>query len=81
MLAHLDKLKYLDYAMVDRVEVTLAHEQYQDELEEFKEKKMLEDATKKREMEVEESTRLSKEANVYIIEVTYLEGPVKTKKA
>ena len=55
--------------MVDALEVTLAHEQYQDELEEFKEKKMLDDATKKREMELEESNKISKEANVYIIEV------------
>ena len=71
-MAHLDKLKYLDYAMVDAVEVTLAHEQYQDELEEFKEKKMLDDATKKREMELEERNKISKEANVYIIEVSTL---------
>lgn len=69
MLSHLDRLKYLDYALIDKTEVTLAREQYQDELEEYKEKKMLSDAARKREMELASASTVLEQANVLIIEV------------
>ncbi|KAG6577882.1 Leucine-rich repeat-containing protein 48 [Phytophthora cinnamomi] len=37
LLAHLEKLQYLDYALVDENETVQAREQYQDELEELRE--------------------------------------------
>lgn len=68
VLAHLDKLKYLDYTLLDEQEVTQAREQYQDELEEYKEKKILDAATKKREVEMRNHMALLKQANIYIID-------------
>lgn len=64
-------MKYLDYVLVDNTEAQLAKEQYQDELEEFKEKKMLVDAAKKREKDMDEQIRVLKEANVYIVETLF----------
>jgi hypothetical protein len=46
ILAYLDKIKFLDYGMVSKEEIQTAKEQYQDELEEWKEVKAVEDAAK-----------------------------------
>ncbi|RHY29957.1 hypothetical protein DYB32_004744 [Aphanomyces invadans] len=69
VLAHLDKLKYLDYSLVDMAEVVQAREQYQDELEEMKEVKAIEDAALARELEYKQYNVMLKEANVNLLEV------------
>jgi len=46
ILAYLEKIKFLDYGMVSKEEIQTAKEQYQDELEEWKEVKAVEDAAK-----------------------------------
>lgn len=68
LLAHLDKLQYLDYALVDSAETLQAREQYQDELEELKEVKAIEDATRAREVEQEKYLAVLKDANVILLE-------------
>lgn len=68
VLAHLDRLKYLDYMGLDVAEVTQAREQYQDELEEFREKQLVDVASAKREQEMQQRVTLLREANVYVIE-------------
>ncbi|ETO60728.1 hypothetical protein F444_21119 [Phytophthora nicotianae P1976] len=68
LLAHLDKLKYLDYALVDDNETVQAREQYQDELEELKEVKAIEDAALAREVEQQKYLSMLKDANVIILE-------------
>lgn len=72
MLAHLDKLQYLDYALVDSNEAIQAREQYQDELEEMKEVKAIEDAALAREAEQIKYLAMLKDANVITLEVRWL---------
>lgn len=69
LLAHLEKLQYLDYALLDNNETMQAREQYQDELEEMKEVKAIEDAAMAREIEQQKYLGMLKEANVIILEV------------
>lgn len=69
LLAHLDKLQYLDYALVDSNEAIQAREQYQDELEEMKEVKAIEDAALAREAEQIKYLAMLKDANVITLEV------------
>ncbi|OQS01302.1 hypothetical protein ACHHYP_01377 [Achlya hypogyna] len=59
VLAHLDKLKYLDYSLVDMAE---------DELEEMKEVKAIEDAALAREADHAKYTQVLKDANVIVLE-------------
>ncbi|KAG7382897.1 Dynein regulatory complex subunit 3 [Phytophthora pseudosyringae] len=68
LLAHLEKLQYLDYALVDENETVQAREQYQDELEELKEVKAIEDAALAREAEQHKYLSMLKDANVIILE-------------
>ncbi|DAZ96093.1 TPA: hypothetical protein N0F65_000641 [Lagenidium giganteum] len=68
LLAHLEKLQYLDYALVDSNETVQAREQYQDELEELKEVKAIEDAAMAREVEQQKYLAMLKDANVIILE-------------
>ncbi|KAF0682463.1 Aste57867_25415 [Aphanomyces stellatus] len=68
VLAHLDKLKYLDYSLVDAVEAVQAREQYQDELEEMKEVKAIEDAALAREEENKKYNVVLREANIITLE-------------
>jgi hypothetical protein len=68
LLAHLDRLQYLDYALVDSAEVLQAREQYQDELEELKEVKAIEDAALAREAEQVKYLAMLKDANVLTLE-------------
>ncbi|KAG7396640.1 Dynein regulatory complex subunit 3 [Phytophthora boehmeriae] len=68
LLAHLEKLQYLDYALVDENETVQAREQYQDELEELKEVKAIEDAALAREAEQQKYLSMLKDANVIILE-------------
>ncbi|EQC39161.1 hypothetical protein SDRG_03367 [Saprolegnia diclina VS20] len=68
VLAHLDKLKYLDYSLVDMAEVVQAREQYQDELEEMKEVKAIEDAALAREADHAKYTQVLQEASIIILE-------------
>ncbi|RLN58117.1 hypothetical protein BBJ28_00001351 [Nothophytophthora sp. Chile5] len=68
LLAHLEKLQYLDYALVDDNETVQAREQYQDELEELKEVKAIEDAALVREAEQQKYLAILKDANVIILE-------------
>ncbi|GAB9464796.1 hypothetical protein Gpo141_00002222 [Globisporangium polare] len=68
LLAHLDKLQYLDYALVDSNEAIQAREQYQDELEEMKEVKAIEDAALAREAEQIKYLAMLKDANVITLE-------------
>eukprot|EP00644_Phytophthora_capsici_P007120 jgi/Phyca11/546674/estExt2_Genewise1Plus.C_PHYCAscaffold_220147 len=68
LLAHLEKLQYLDYALVDENETVQAREQYQDELEELKEVKAIEDAALAREAEQQKYLGMLKDANVIILE-------------
>ncbi|TYZ65515.1 hypothetical protein PybrP1_008974 [[Pythium] brassicae (nom. inval.)] len=68
LLAHLDRLQYLDYALVDSNEAVQAREQYQDELEEMKEVKAIEDAALAREAEQLKYFAVLKDANVIILE-------------
>ncbi|GLE00572.1 hypothetical protein PINS_up009329 [Pythium insidiosum] len=68
LLAHLDKLQYLDYALVDPSEVLQAREQYQDELEELKEVKAIEDAAAAREAEQQRYLAMLRDANVLLLE-------------
>lgn len=68
LLAHLEKLKYLDYALVDDSETIQACEQYQDELEELKEVRAIEDAALAREVEQQKYLCMLKDANVIILE-------------
>ncbi|KAL4095037.1 hypothetical protein PRIC1_008415 [Phytophthora ramorum] len=68
LLAHLEKLQYLDYALVDDNETVQAREQYQDELEELKEVKAIEDAALAREAEQQKYLSMLKDANVIILE-------------
>lgn len=72
LLAHLDKLQYLDYALVDANEAVQAREQYQDELEEMKEVKAIEDAALAREAEQLKYLAMLKDANVITLEVASL---------
>jgi hypothetical protein len=76
LLAHLEKLQYLDYALVDDNETVQAREQYQDELEELKEVKAIEDAALAREAEQQKYLRMLKDANVIILEVRRLLLPL-----
>lgn len=69
LLAHLDKLQYLDYALVDTNEAIQAREQYQDELEEMKEVKAIEDAALAREAEQQKYLSMLKDASVITLEV------------
>ncbi|KAF1788795.1 Leucine-rich repeat domain, L domain-like [Phytophthora cactorum] len=59
LLAHLEKLKYLDYALVDENETVQAREQYQDDIE---------DAALAREAEQQKYLSMLKDANVIILE-------------
>ncbi|CAK4081289.1 unnamed protein product [Aphanomyces euteiches] len=68
VLAHLEKLKYLDYSLVDAAEVIQAKEQYQDELEEMKEVKAIEDAALAREDENRKYNMILRDANIIILE-------------
>ncbi|TMW57753.1 hypothetical protein Poli38472_014356 [Pythium oligandrum] len=68
VLAHLEKLQYLDYALIDINEVLQAREQYQDELEELKEVKAIEDAALAREAEQQRYLAMLKDANVLLLE-------------
>lgn len=68
ILAHLDRLRYLDYALVDTNEAVQAREQYQDELEELKEVKAIEDAALAREAEHQKYMSMLKDANVILLE-------------
>ncbi|GMF35532.1 unnamed protein product [Phytophthora lilii] len=67
-LKELQKLQYLDYALVDENETVQAREQYQDELEELKEVKAIEDAALAREAEQQKYLSMLKDANVIILE-------------
>lgn len=69
ILAHLGRLQYLDYALVDSNEAVQAREQYQDELEELKEVKAIEDAALAREAEHQKYLSMLRDANVIILEV------------
>ncbi|KAE9301932.1 hypothetical protein PF008_g22613 [Phytophthora fragariae] len=68
LLAHLEKLQYLDYALVDENETVQAREQYQDELEELREVKAIEDAALAREAEQQKYLSILRDANVIILE-------------
>ncbi|KAG9399114.1 Dynein regulatory complex subunit 3 [Aphanomyces cochlioides] len=68
VLAHLEKLKYLDNSLVDAAEVIQAKEQYQDELEEMKEVKAIEDAALAREEENRKYNMILRDANIIILE-------------
>ncbi|KAJ8576729.1 hypothetical protein ON010_g2482 [Phytophthora cinnamomi] len=68
LLAHLEKLQYLDYALVDENETVQAREQYQDELEELREVKAIEDAALAREAEQQKYLNMLRDANVIILE-------------
>ncbi|OQR92561.1 hypothetical protein THRCLA_08672 [Thraustotheca clavata] len=68
VLAHLDRLKYLDYSLVDLNEMIQAREQYQDELEEMKEVKAIEDAALAREADHKKYMQVLQEANIIILE-------------
>ncbi|KAF1318095.1 Leucine-rich repeat-containing protein 48, partial [Globisporangium splendens] len=68
LLAHLEKLQYLDYVLVDTNEAIQAREQYQDELEEMKEVKVIEDAALARETERQKYLAMLKDANVITLE-------------
>ncbi len=61
ILAYLDKIKFLDYGRVSKEEIQAAKEQYQDELEEWKEVKAVEDAAKLKDNE--RKSRLDKLEN------------------
>ncbi|OWY99108.1 hypothetical protein PHMEG_00029953 [Phytophthora megakarya] len=73
LLAHLEKLQYLDYALVDDNETVQAREQYQDELEELKEVKAIEDAALAREAEQQKYLSMLKDANVIILETLLID--------
>jgi hypothetical protein len=64
----MEKLHYLDYSLVDVNEAGQAREQYQDELEEFKEVKAIEDAALAREADHVKYLSMLKEANIIILE-------------
>ncbi|KAJ0399193.1 hypothetical protein ATCC90586_000035 [Pythium insidiosum] len=68
LLAHLERLQYLDYALVDSNEVLQAREQYQDELEELKEVKAIENAAAAREAEQQRYLGVLRDANVLVLE-------------
>ncbi|CEG37412.1 Protein phosphatase 1, regulatory subunit, and related proteins [Plasmopara halstedii] len=68
ILAHLEKLKYLDYALVNKCDTIQAREQYQDELEEAREIRAIEDAALTREAEQQKYMCMLKDANVLILE-------------
>lgn len=68
----MEKLQYLDYALVDENETVQAREQYQDELEELREVKAIEDAALAREAEQQKYLNMLRDANVIILEVDAL---------
>jgi hypothetical protein len=68
----LERLQYLDYALVDSNEAVQAREQYQDELEELKEVKAIEDAALAREAEHQKYLSMLRDANVILLEVSII---------
>ncbi|CAK8990116.1 Dynein regulatory complex subunit 3 (Flagellar-associated protein 134) [Durusdinium trenchii] len=68
VLAYLEKLQYLDYAMVEQSEVISAREQFQDELLEAQEKDALEEANAKAAAQRKEYLTRLRTAGLEIVE-------------
>lgn len=71
VLAYLDRLKYLDYALVDAGEVISAREQFQDELLEAQERDALEEANETSAAQQREYLARLKVAGLEIIETLF----------
>nr|CCA23963.1 conserved hypothetical protein [Albugo laibachii Nc14] len=68
VLAHLEKLQYLDYILIEDNEISQAREQYMDDLEEMREVKAIDEAARAREVEQQTYDVLLREANITILE-------------
>ena len=73
ILAYLNGLTYLDYAMVVKSDVLTAREQYQDELLDLQEKEDLEDEKAAREQAAAKQTEKYKAANLVVVETIFAE--------
>lgn len=71
VLAYIDGLKYLDYAMVQQSEVEAAREQYQDELLEIEEKEGIKDAALERDRAKEKQSQQLESANMSVVETLF----------
>lgn len=69
VLAHLEKLQYLDYILIEDNEISQARDQYMDELEEMREVKAIDEAARAKEVEEQTYYVLLREANITILEV------------
>ena len=72
MLAHLEKLQYLDYILIEDNGISQAREQYMDDLEEMREVKATDEAARAREVEQQTYDVLLREANITILEVQFI---------
>ena len=71
VLAYLNNLTYLDYAMVMKSEIVAAREQYQDELLDVEEKEALEEEKATREAAAARQTAKLQAANLAVVETIF----------
>ena len=71
VLAYLNNLTYLDYAMVMKSEIVAAREQYQDELLDVEEKEALEEEKATREAAAARHTAKLQAANLAVVETIF----------